>query len=115
MSITLQTASCQRYDDYRALKQREILQSILFLQRALSRSSRRSSTRVAGCCLGEYTYSVQSFQPSDLLCRIQPIHHGKLNVHQNQVESALAPLLDCHFTIRSTLPSNAETFHERLE
>ena len=123
VTITLQTARRQSHDDDGTLEEGEVMEIVLLLERQVGspvqllrglggRTGRAGASRRR---LGKHSDAVQTFESADLLGSIQPVHHGQLDVHQDEMEPSLAPFSHRLFSVSGTLPPHAESLHEGFQ
>ena len=123
MPIALQATRRQGHDDDWTLEESRVHQTVLAIGsqtvfdictgcRAFDAVGK---SRCASRAVAENANPVDSFKPSDLLGGVQSIHHGQLDVHEDQMKPTLTPLGDCFFSVHSSMPSHLETFHESFQ
>src|ERR1700712_4378428 len=109
VTIALQITRRQCNDNNRTLEQTaRVAQFILFIDLFLFRRVWCDIARTAA----QYANMIHSFQPSDLPCSFQAAHDGQLNVHQDEMETTLSPLLYSFTTIDCCGPMHLQSTYK---
>jgi hypothetical protein len=116
VSVALKRAGCKGDNNNGALEQPLVAQPVVFLGlfRSVSILSQPGVGRLAASA-AEDTDAVDALKSSDLFCRLQTVHYGQLNVHEDQMETTSLPLCHGFLAVHGPLPSYLETLHESAQ
>lgn len=125
MPIALETTRRQSHDDDWTFEKRRVLKAIVTLWwyalAALLFFTFRDGFdavgegRRGGRAVAKDTNPVDSLESSDLFCSVQAIHHGQLDIHEDQVEATLSPFVDRLSAVHGCMPPYFQTLHESFE
>lgn len=109
VSVTLERTGCERHNNDRTLEQIQVVQAVLVLQ--------LHGELFLGCAGdgGKDANRVYTLESANLTRGLEAVHDGQLNVHEDQMKTAGAPLLDSVATVGGRLPADLETLDKGLE
>ena len=112
VSVALQRASSESYDNDRALENIFFTKAVIFIYFPVETLFARLDAWRLAAPAAEHTNAIDPLQPSNFFRCLQAVHYGQLDVHEHQMESTCSPLCHSLFSVHGPLPANLQTLHE---